>query len=138
MAYSDSEKATALAALDANGGNVAATARQLKIPRKTLDGWKAGTNVHEEVAEIRQEKKRDLADEMEKIALNLVDAIPDKIKEASLQQTATSLGIAVDKMQLLRGKPTAINQDGEMTPEQRKARIDELNRRRGTGATPAP
>lgn len=39
--YSDSERAEALAALAANAGNRAKTARQLGIPRQTLAEWVA-------------------------------------------------------------------------------------------------
>lgn len=121
--YSDSERATALAALDANGGNVAATARTLQIPRSTLQEWANG-RVNSEVTELRQEKKRDLAERLEDIAHELVDALPDKIGRANLQQTATTLGIVIDKMQLLKGEPTNIQQDyGDLTDEERSRRI---------------
>lgn len=127
--YSESEKSTALAALEANGGNVSQTARDLNIPRKTLEHWSNGHGVNDDVAKDCQIKKRDLADELEKLAMTLVDAIPEKIDDATLQHTAVTLGITLDKMQLLRGKPTAINQD--MTdPEKRRARIDELIQKR--------
>lgn len=101
--YSDNDRATALAALDANGGNVKATARQTGIPIGTIRHWRA---TEAGGAELRTQKKVDLASELEAIALRLVAALPDKIGDASLQQVATSLGIAVDKMQLLRGQPT--------------------------------
>ena len=32
--------------------------------------------------------------------------MPDKLASANLQQLATSLGITIDKMQLLQGRPT--------------------------------
>jgi transcriptional regulator of acetoin/glycerol metabolism len=38
----DECRAAALAALEANRGNVARTARQLGLPRKTLEGWARG------------------------------------------------------------------------------------------------
>jgi hypothetical protein len=49
---------------------------------------------------------------------------PEKMAQATIQQLATAAGIAVDKMQLLRGKPTEINE--EMTEEERDARIRQL------------
>lgn len=109
--YSDADKAMALATLDAHGGDVAKTARQLGIPRTTLIGWAADRGVVNDVSELRQVKKRDLADRLEEIAHDLVDVMPNKMQQATLQQIATSLGITVDKMQLLRGKPTAINEN---------------------------
>jgi transposase-like protein len=72
--YSDREKATALAVLDANNGDALATARQTGIPRSTLRRWVSGS-VSADVAGLRQEKKADLSTEdletIERIATNL-------------------------------------------------------------------
>jgi transposase-like protein len=121
--YSDAEKAAALAALDANGGNVARTARDLDIPRKTLAEWAADRHTHSEVAELRQEKKRDLAQRLEEIAWELAEALPGKKELASLQHTATAMAIAIDKMQLLRGAPTSIT---DISIEQLAERIERM------------
>ncbi len=40
--YSDQEKAEALAALDANGGNLLKTSEQIGIPRQTIQEWASG------------------------------------------------------------------------------------------------
>ena len=109
--YSEDDRAVALAALDAHEGNVLKAAAFCKIPRKTLEYWRDGGAVNKPVAELRQIKKGELADRLEALAQLLVDAAPSKIAEASLQMVATSLGIAVDKMQLLRNKPTTITDD---------------------------
>lgn len=109
--YSDADKATALAALDANGGSVQRTATELGIPERTLRTWASGQGLSDDSANLRDQKKGELADQLEVIASKLAKAIPGKIREANLQQVATSLGITIDKMQLLRGKPTAINED---------------------------
>ncbi|NJL03082.1 MAG: transposase [Spirulinaceae cyanobacterium SM2_1_0] len=105
--YSDQEKAGALAVLDANSGDVRKTARILGIPYTTLREW-CITGPHNDVAELRKHKKIDLAQRLEQIARELTYALPYKIKAANLQQTATSMAIAIDKMQLLRGQPTSI------------------------------
>lgn len=127
MAHSDNRKAEALAALDANGGNVARTARQLGIPRKTLSEWAAGRGVAEDVAEIRQQKTEALADRLETIAHSLLDSFKDKLPDASLKDAATAFGIAVDKMRLLREEPTSIQKtEAELTPEERAQRVREL------------
>lgn len=135
--YAEEEKAQALAALAASGGEVSRTARQLGIPRRTLRGWAeaararesgeaeslpfdadevtedrltacptvcargAGTGVGRE-AEARSLLNGALADELEAVARRLTVALHGKIEEATLQQTATALGIVVTKMQLLR------------------------------------
>lgn len=108
--YSDEERANALAALAANGGNVDRTARELGLPRKTLEHWAKG-DINPVVAELGQQKKVSLADRLEEVALALVAAMPRKLANATLQQIAVSLGIAVEKMQLLRGAPTSITED---------------------------
>ncbi len=123
--YSDSEKAEYLAALDANGGNVAHTARQTGVPRVTLQQWRNGT-VSADVPKLRQEKKEALSDRLEVIAHSLVDAIPSAIAGANLQQITTSLAIAIDKMLLLKGQPTEITPVSNMTDEERLRRLTEL------------
>ncbi len=107
--YSDQEKSDALVALAANGGNIKKTATDLGIPQMTLASWAKG-NVHPEVTKLRDEKKAPLADALEDLARKMIGAAPDKIGETTLQPLITSLGIAIDKMQVLRGKPTNINQ----------------------------
>lgn len=111
--YSDQDRQEALAALAANGGNLDRTARQLGIPRATLQAWRDGAR-HPEAAESAAPKKAALADRLEELAHKLLDAAcePGRLAGASLQQVATSLGIALDKMRLLRGQPTQI---GEQT-----------------------
>ena len=99
--HSEDTKATALAALAANGGNVGRTARQLSLPRKTLERWAKG-GVPDHVAQSGHVKKGVMADALEQIAWQLAEAIPDKIADATLSQTMTSLGIAIDKSLLLR------------------------------------
>lgn len=115
--YSDRQKAEALAALDANGGIVNRTANQLGIPRKTLEQWAKDIGTGEDVAHIRQEKRIDLAQSLEDVAYKLVEAMPGKISEANLQQIATSAGIAIDKMRLLRGEATVITAEASRLRE---------------------
>jgi hypothetical protein len=99
--YSDEDRANALAALDANGGNLMRTARQLGTPRKTLAEWARG-RVPAAVADLRHQKRGDLADRLEAVAHELLDALPAKIKDAPLNQLAVALGILIDKLILLR------------------------------------
>jgi hypothetical protein len=127
--YSDNEKGAALAALDANDGNVSRTAKQLKIPRTTLLEWIADRHVSNDVSDIRQEKRKELSERLEDLAHTLVDILPDKLPAASVRDLAGALIVAVDKMQLLKGAPTAISKDvSERTNEERAARILELVR----------
>ena len=102
--YSDEEKALALVALDFNGGNLHRTARELTIPRKTLAAWAAGRNHHPEVAKKRRFESDQLADRLEEIIRDALDAItPEKMQQAGLLQLARAVGLFVDKVVLLRG-----------------------------------
>jgi len=137
--YSDEDKAVALAALEANGGNKQRTAKDLCIPKSTLTEWANGSGAKNAETELRHQKKADLANELEAIAHQLAGAMGDKIANANLQQTATSLGITIDKMQLLRGKPTGIVENVGLTDDERAARVAALldaARARRDGRTP--
>ena len=109
--YTEEKKAETLAYFSATGDNQRKTARDCRIPLSTLQRWISGGSVNDTVTAKAVIKKGELADRLEALAQLLVDAAPDKIAEASLQMVATSLGIAVDKMQLLRNKPTTITDD---------------------------
>lgn len=106
--YTDADRASALAALDANENNLRKTSRDTGISVSTLKGWR-DTRILEGT-QVRTQKKADLADKLEAVAHTLVGAIPDKVHEANLQQIATSLGIAIDKLRLLRDESTAIEE----------------------------
>ena len=104
--YSDEDKAAALAALRANAGNVARTARQVGVPEPTLRQWAKGLRAAPP-AQLSERKKADLADRMEEIARALLDRVtPERMDDATVQQLLTSAGIAIDKMRLLRNQPT--------------------------------
>jgi transposase-like protein len=126
MAHSDHRKAEALAVLQANGGNVAKTARQLGIPRATITLWRDG-GVSEDVTESCQGKKQDLADALEALVWKCVECLPDKLANANAKDAATVMGIATEKMQLLRERPTSIQKtETDLTPEERARRVAEL------------
>lgn len=103
--YSDVDKGAALAALDANNGNVNKTAREIGIPRITLKEWNDG-RVNSNVLDIRQIKKGEIAERLDDATQLLLDVLPQKLKDATLQQVATAIGILQDKAQLLKGEPT--------------------------------
>lgn len=133
--YSDHDRAAALAALDANGGNVFKTSKQLSIPRATLQEWAAG-RVNDDVPELRHEKKQELSERLDEIAHKILDVLPKKLAEATAPQLATALGIVIDKKQLLTGEATSRNEvkvDLDGTKE-RLARL--VNRHASDGTTP--
>jgi hypothetical protein len=121
--YSDAEKGEALATLDANKGNVRLTARICRVPEKTLADWRDGKGTPNAVADLRDVKKSDLADRFEEIVHQLLGAMPGKIEEATLLQCATTVGIAVDKMILLRSQSTPAP---ALTDEERFRRVEQI------------
>src|SRR5690349_9138116 len=99
--YSRQTKATALATLKANGGNVTLTAKLLQIPRKTLEAWSKGEGMKLEAVpqEMIEEKASELADRLDVIAGLLTREMtnPEKIARASLKDVSIALGVTIDK-----------------------------------------
>ena len=113
--YSDTERATALAVLDANRGNLSRTQREISVPRSTLREWRNGRH-HDEVTDIRRDKKAELAALFEEKVLAMLGGITeDKIESAGVKDLMIAAGIGVDKILALRG---------EDTPEQRNNQIN--------------
>ncbi len=136
--YSDNDKATALAALDANGGNVLKTATQLRIPRKTLEEWNNG-RVVDDVAELRHENRRELKEVLRDLAYTLAEALSDNLEDAPTNHKAVALGIVIEKMQLLEGKATE-RLDVNLDDRERATRITTLldaARNRRDGSSPS-
>jgi transposase-like protein len=109
--YTDAEKASALALLQANAGNVTRTCRDLGIPAATLRDWRDGEGVNHAVAEIREGKIEELDTLFEQVArLYLGQAMTKEvISRASGKDAVIAAATATDKMRLLQNKPTAIN-----------------------------
>lgn len=107
--FSDNDKAAALAALDANGGNVYRTAKEIGVPRSTLQEWANG-RVNHDVPELRHLKKGELAEKLEQVAHAYTDHLLTKstIVGTGAKDAAVTVGTAIDKMRLLRGLPTEI------------------------------
>ena len=126
--YSDRQKAEALAALDANAGNLRRTSRQIGIPVTTLWDWRNGRGTNGDVSELRTQKKGELAGELTEIAWKLAGDLQrgEKRRKASLVQIATSMAIVIDKALLLRGQPTSVSQDADVGYDERVARIADL------------
>lgn len=119
--YSDEDRANALAALEANGGNITKTARELSIPIPTLRRWATGT-AHPEASANATAKKGPLADKLEEVAWALAGGMLKKISKAKLSETAIALGITVEKMRLLRDQSTSNDGDG-LTDDERATRL---------------
>lgn len=128
--YDDKFRASAVVMLEAAGypgkeGALMEVSRHLGMPHNTLRNW-----YHEKhnpaPSELRQESKKSLSDMLEDIAYKLIEAMPGKVLDASLQQTATSMAIAIDKMQLLTGKPTGIIENRENPLDKLRSRLNSI------------
>jgi hypothetical protein len=95
--YSPDEQAKALAVLAANGGNVQRTAIQLHISTSTLRRWRDRKSQTEHSVAIVQQN-RDRNAELEAIAWMLLDAVPEKITVAPLNQLISGI-VALEKIQ---------------------------------------
>lgn len=106
VSYTDEDKAAALAMLDANDGNVKGTADSLGIPESTLRSWKNDRGTPRNIAELRDKNRGELSDRIFNLTHLVLDNLPEKLDEASAKDLFVSLGILVDKLQLLKGQPT--------------------------------
>jgi transposase-like protein len=121
--YTDHEKANALALLAVS--RVEDVHAATGIPLGTLKDWKR--KPPRGALELQPEKEASLADELRHAARALVGAIPSKIADAPLNHTAIALGIIFDKLQLLEGKPTSIDEVRDaLSDDDRAARVAAL------------
>lgn len=120
--YSDEQRVNALAALAANNGNLHQTSRQIGIPVSTLECW-AKKLRHPEASVGADEKKKELSDAIEDVARSIADSLIGKLDDASFKDATVGFGILIDKMKLLRGEPTSINEQRD------RAKLDEFDKR---------
>jgi hypothetical protein len=120
--YLAGEKADALALLQANRGNVKQTARELRIPRRTLGDWSHGKGVDEEVRRMTERSKKRLAANFMQEAREAVQAAAEKRPKASYRDLMIGAAVAVDKAQLLDG-PTGAPPDPVDVAARRRANM---------------
>lgn len=125
--YDDKFRASAVVMLEAAGypgkeGALMDVCRHLSMPHNTLRNWYHAER-NPPPSDLRQHIKKSLVEMLDDMAFKLIGAMPSKITDANLQQVATTLGIVIDKKQLLIGQPTwrieVINliKSGQFTPE---------------------
>lgn len=127
--YSDADKGSALAFLEANAGNISLTSRETKIPASTLRQWRDGKGVSASVLEQRDVKKEDLSSLFERVArLYIGQALKAQTVGGTKGKDAViAAATATDKMRLLNNEPTSISKDvTEHTNEERANRILKL------------
>ena len=120
--YTDADRASAILAVRANGGNILKTANQLGLDHQTLRYWVNGV-AHPEATDIANAVQADMAKKLEEVAYKLIDSVPGKIEKASLKDVANALSIVIDKMRLLRGESTSAP---GMSEEDRLLRLTEI------------
>lgn len=123
MAYTDEEKARALAMLKGERGNISRVSKALGITRDTLRAWRNETQTDDSSAlatdsppkkepeppalpELVEQASADLATRFEDEISAILSTLPSKRDGATYKDLATSIGILTDKIQLLRGQPT--------------------------------
>jgi transposase-like protein len=124
--YSDAEQAEALALLDVNGGDVAATAAQLGYPEQTVRNWAKGLarpHSPELVAEKRAELTRGVEKLTRRILRKVLKVAADDNAPLSLRDGMVSLGIGIDKLRYLNGETTP---DVAQIVDERIVRLMEL------------
>jgi hypothetical protein len=108
--YSDEEKSAALAQLQSSRRTIRSAAREMGIPRGTLQDWASGKKLGPTVAQQFGAVRDTMSARLEDIAYQIIDAIPAKIEEASLRDLGATLAVVIDRMRLLREEPTAITE----------------------------
>lgn len=117
--YSDADRAAALAALDANGGNIAGTARQLGVPESTLRSWSDKPD-NAAPADLREHKRLELAELLEqwlRVSLEHVLAFHEiygsSPTEGTMKAAQIGAGIATDKLLALRDELPTERQESD-------------------------
>lgn len=108
--YTDEFRASAVLMLEAAGyptqeGALSRVARQLQVPAMTLSRWFKGTN-NPPPNNLVNEKRIDLVQALRNEANAAVTEMAQARENASYRDLGTVLGILIDKLQLLDGKPT--------------------------------
>ena len=107
--YSDDQRAAAMAAYKANGNNLRKTARETGIPKGTLEYWARGDDANPVSDELQTNKNTELVDDLFLLAQALVKSalVKAEAEDGNVQQVTTSLGIVIDKINILMGEATS-------------------------------
>jgi hypothetical protein len=128
-------KAAALIALEANGNNYTRTAKDLSasgatVSATTLRRWHAemGERKNAAVDGRLPAARATLTERLGAFVDAALTVAPEKLGDANLRDTMTAVGIAIDKLQLLEGKPTSIDEvrSDALGDDERAARVTAL------------
>ena len=137
MAYTPEFRAQALVTLEANEGNILRTAEQLGIGEATLHAWVSQnrdqkTHLAVATAEILPDARAGFIDKLKTVRNKVLDHLDNIVPDLKAREAAITLGILIDKTELLEGNVTsrtAIVGNGETVDEAIKRLTDELESR---------
>ena len=106
--YSVEFKLRLLTALDVNDGNLYKTAQQFGIARANVSDWsQRREQLFEQGETLLQQKRLHLAQRMEMIVNQIIDAMPKKVEKARLSDSANALRILLDLSAAAEAKAAA-------------------------------
>jgi hypothetical protein len=128
MAYSEQFRAEALVTLEANNGNILQTATQLDIGEATLRAWFAESRDIKETSsdlavatiELLPETRENFITELKTLRNKVLRHLDSVVYDLKAREAAVTLGILIDKTELLEGNATsrtAVVGNGESVDE---------------------
>ena len=140
MAYTEQFRAEALVTLEANGGNILQTSEQLGIDQATLSKWVAENRDIKEsssdlaiaAAELVPETRESFISELKTLRNKVLRHLDGIVEDLKAREAAITLGILIDKTELLEGNATsrtAVVGNGETVDEAIKRLSAELESR---------
>jgi transposase-like protein len=128
MAYTEQFRAEALVALEANNGNILQTSTQLGIGEATLRGWVAeirdiketSSDLAVATAELIPETRETFIAELKTLRNKVLRHLDNIVSDLKAREAAVTLGILIDKTELLEGNATsrtAVVGNGESVDE---------------------
>jgi len=140
MAYTEQFRAEALVTLEANGGNILQTSEQLGIAQATLSKWVAENRDIKEsssdlaiaAAELVPETRESFITELKTLRNKVLRHLDGIVEDLKAREAAITLGILIDKTELLEGNATsrtAVVGNGETVDEAIKRLSAELESR---------
>lgn len=115
MAYTPEFRAQALLTLEANEGNILRTAEQLDVAEATIRTWVAeNRDIKEDssdlavaTAEILPETREEFIEELKTVRNKVLRQLHSNISDLKARESAVTLGILIDKTELLEGNATS-------------------------------
>jgi len=140
MAYTEQFRAEALVTLEANGGNILQTSEQLGVAQATLSKWVAENRDIKEsssdlaiaAAELVPETRESFISELKTLRNKVLRHLDGIVEDLKAREAAITLGILIDKTELLEGNATsrtAVVGNGETVDEAIKRLSAELESR---------